>query len=143
MGKPKPPDLLVVGERKEGIADLLVAPHGEAKKYNFGLGKGVVEVFTGPTRQKTNLPPHVVPPRDLLGEVPRERIASVAPARRGRKPCLRVSFVDGSGFEFFFQAEDPAVFEWMVRRRERRREAAGQARQGPGRGAHPPLVAPG
>jgi hypothetical protein len=143
-GKPKPPDLLVIGERKEGMAHDLVSAHGEPKTYQdwlwaltshrllllgpepvpqqeswgrlaFGLGKAAVGVFTGSAKEEGDRPPYPVPPRDLLGEVPREGIANVTPARRGRRPCLRVSFVDGSGLEFFFQVTDPAVVEWMVR----------------------------
>jgi hypothetical protein len=143
-GKPKPPDLLVIGDRKEGMAHDLVSAHGEPKKYQdwlwamtshrlvllgpepvagqeswgklvLGLGKGVVEVFTGSGKEKGDQPPFPVPPRDVLGEVPRARIASATAADRGRRPCLRVSFVDGSGLEFFFQVSDPAVVEWMAR----------------------------
>lgn len=143
-GKPKPPDLLVIGEQKEGVAHDLVSAHGEPKKYQdwlwaltshrllllgpepaapqegwgklvFGLGKAAVGVFTGSGGEKGDQPPYPVPPRDVLGEVPRERIVTVTPANRGRVPCLRMSFVDGSGFEFFFQVDDPAVIEWMVR----------------------------
>jgi hypothetical protein len=54
----------------------------------------------------------------VRAELPRARIAEVAPARRGSKfrskPCLRMSLVDGSGFDLLFGSEDPALFEWML-----------------------------
>lgn len=142
-GRPRPPDLLVIGERKDGVAHDLVSAHGAPKQYRdwlwaltshrlvllgpapereqdgwgklmFGLGKAAVEVFTGAGKEKGDQPPLPVPVREILGEVPRIDIASVTVANRGRRPCLRMSFADGSGLEFFFQITDPAVFEWMV-----------------------------
>ncbi|GAA5171185.1 hypothetical protein [Amycolatopsis dongchuanensis] len=88
-------------------------------KVLFGVGKGLARAVTGNSR-KTYGPhregqPVVIERREIVAEVPRARIAGVAAAQRRRKPCLRMSFVDGSGLELLLPAEDPAVFEWMAR----------------------------
>lgn len=46
--------------------------------------------------------PAVVPEMTSVHEFPRAGIAGVTPFERGGKPCLRVSFVDGSGVDFVF-----------------------------------------
>ncbi|MTD57783.1 hypothetical protein [Amycolatopsis pithecellobii] len=92
-------------------------PEGFARSL-FTFGKDVAKILTD---TKRNYGEHVegksvvIPERKIIAEVPQSRIASVAPAQRRRKPCLRLSFVDGSGIDFLFQVDDPAVFERMVR----------------------------
>ncbi|GHF59197.1 hypothetical protein FHX82_000421 [Amycolatopsis bartoniae] len=85
----------------------------------FGVGKGLARAVTGNSRKTygahTEGQPVVIEQREVVAEVPRARIAGVAPAQRRRKPCLRLSFVDGSGLELLLPVEDPAVFEWMAR----------------------------
>ncbi len=48
-------------------------------------------------------------------ELPRERIGGFAVAERDKKrvPCLRSSFVDGSGMDFLFDCDDPRQFAWL------------------------------
>jgi hypothetical protein len=84
-------------------------------------GKDIADIVTdrtksyGANREGEPVTPHEMTVR---AELPRARIAEVAPARRGSKfrskPCLRMSLVDGSGFDFLFGLEDPALFEWML-----------------------------
>ncbi|RSN35465.1 hypothetical protein DL990_04470 [Amycolatopsis sp. WAC 01416] len=51
----------------------------------------------------------------LCAEIPRDRIAGFAVAEHGKKraPCLRTSFVDGSGLDFLFYSDDPRHFAWL------------------------------
>ncbi|ANN21267.1 hypothetical protein SD37_40635 [Amycolatopsis orientalis] len=48
-------------------------------------------------------------------EIPHDRIAGFAVAEYGKKrrPCLRASFVDGSGMDFLFDCDDPRQFAWL------------------------------
>lgn len=75
-----------------------------------GVGKGLVdfgrEVATivadtrrsyGPNTEGEPVPTPEFTPRV---DFPRPQIAAVHPVERGRRTCLRVSFVDGSGFDF-------------------------------------------
>jgi hypothetical protein len=51
----------------------------------------------------------------VAAELPRERIGGFTVAEQGknRRPCLRVSFVDGSGMDFLFDCDDPRQFAWL------------------------------
>ncbi|MET0233196.1 MAG: hypothetical protein ABW224_01015 [Kibdelosporangium sp.] len=52
-----------------------------------------------------------------LFDVPAGQIASFAMAatgKKGRRPCLRMHLTDGSGFDFLFGVEDPAVLERLL-----------------------------
>lgn len=85
----------------------------------FGFGKDVAKAVTGTAKKSygdhVEGQPVVIQRRAVLADVPRERIAGLTPARHGRRPCLRVSFVDGSALDLLDRSEDPAVYEWMAR----------------------------
>ncbi|MEV0678533.1 hypothetical protein AB0I60_18645 [Actinosynnema sp. NPDC050436] len=76
------------------------------------FGKGVVDFGVDAARiiagnhhdygRNTSGQPVPLPEVVVLHEFPRARIASVAPFAREGRPCLRVSFVDGSGVDFLF-----------------------------------------
>jgi hypothetical protein len=44
----------------------------------------------------------------------RPRIAGFTVAKRRRKPCFRLSLVDGSGVDFVLDGKNPEVFGWML-----------------------------
>ncbi|WP_410664386.1 hypothetical protein [Amycolatopsis sp. lyj-84] len=89
----------------------------------IGFGKGVVKtgkeiaaIMTtktyGENAEGVPIARHEMVPR---AEIPRDRIAGFAVAEHGKKrhPCLRASFVDGSGMDFLFDCEDPRQFAWL------------------------------
>ncbi|MEW2500165.1 hypothetical protein ACQPXB_01240 [Amycolatopsis sp. CA-161197] len=91
---------------------------GKAMGFGRGMakfGKDVAEIVTD--RRKTygeNREGEPVAPREFeeAAALPREQIAGFAVARSG----LRMSLVDGSGFELRFGAEEPEAFEWLLAR---------------------------
>ncbi len=89
----------------------------------IGFGKGVVKtgkeiaaIMTtktyGENAEGVPIARHEMVPR---AEIPRDRIAGFAVAEHGKKrlPCLRASFVDGSGMDFLFDCDDPQQFAWL------------------------------
>ncbi|RKT54762.1 hypothetical protein [Saccharothrix australiensis] len=82
------------------------------------IGKGVVDFGVDAAKiiagnyhdygRNTSGQPVALPEVSVLHEFPRAAIASVAPSAREKKPCLRVSFVDGSGVDFLFPDEGSA-----------------------------------
>ncbi|WP_181773133.1 hypothetical protein [Amycolatopsis pittospori] len=89
----------------------------------IGFGKGVVKtgkeiaaIMTtktyGENAEGVPIARHEMVP---CAEIPRERIGGFAVAERGKKrvPCLRASFVDGSGMDFLFDCDDPRQFAWL------------------------------
>ncbi|QRP45844.1 hypothetical protein [Amycolatopsis sp. FDAARGOS 1241] len=95
---------------------------GKAVGFGRGLakfGKDVAELIAD--RSKTfgeNREGEPVARKDfeVAAELPRAQITGFAVARRGRKPGLRVSLVDGSGLDLRFGAEEPEAFEWLLAR---------------------------
>jgi hypothetical protein len=79
---------------------------GKAIGFGRGVakfGKDVAEIFTDRTRTYgTNREGEPIGLREFVpvAELPGARIARVERAKRGRKPVLRVSLVDGSGLDF-------------------------------------------
>ncbi|MFJ8915676.1 hypothetical protein [Amycolatopsis sp. NPDC102389] len=82
----------------------------------FGFGKEIASIITtktyGENAAGVPIARHEMEPR---AEIPRERIAGFAVAEHGKKrlPCLRASFVDGSGMDFLFDCDDPRQFAWL------------------------------
>ncbi|MEV6910289.1 hypothetical protein [Amycolatopsis sp. NPDC051071] len=89
----------------------------------IGFGKGVVKtgkdiaaIMTTKTYgENAEGVPITRHPMVVAVELPRERIGGFAVADRGKKriPCLRASFVDGSGMDFLFDCDDPRQFAWL------------------------------
>jgi hypothetical protein len=82
-----------------------------------GFGKDVAEIFTARTKTYgENREGEPVPMREtaVRADVHRPQIAGFAVAKRGRRPCFRMSLVDGSGVDFLLDGQDPAVFGWML-----------------------------
>ncbi|WP_410577007.1 hypothetical protein [Amycolatopsis sp. lyj-108] len=89
----------------------------------IGFGKGVVktgkEIATIITTKSygDNAAGVPIARREMVlcAEIPRDRIAGFAVAEHGKKrvPCLRTSFVDGSGLDFLFYSDDPRHFAWL------------------------------
>jgi hypothetical protein len=82
------------------------------------FGKDVADVFADRTktygRHKEGQP---VPVHDtaVRAEVHRPAIAGFEVARRDRRPCLRMSLVDGTGVDFRLDRwQEPAVFDRML-----------------------------
>jgi hypothetical protein len=96
-----------------------------AKAVGFGkglakAGKEIAEILVDRTKtyghNRADVP---VTAHEMVvsAELPRAQISGAAVAeRKKRKPCLRLSLVDGSGFDFLFDVEDPALFEWLLGR---------------------------
>ncbi|GAA4542747.1 hypothetical protein [Amycolatopsis samaneae] len=99
-----------------------------AKAVGFGkglakAGKDIAGIITdrtktyGDNREGEPVPRHEM---TVAAELPAARVAGVATARHGGKlrgrPCLRMSLVDGSGLDFLFDVEDPAMFSWLLAR---------------------------
>ncbi|MCR6486392.1 hypothetical protein M8542_26540 [Amycolatopsis sp. OK19-0408] len=83
----------------------------------IGFGRDVAAILTD--RTKTYGDNREGEPIALRGfgpaaELPRDRVARVDVAKRGRKPVLRMSLVDGSGLDFRFDADDH--FDWLLAR---------------------------
>ncbi|CCH31858.1 hypothetical protein ABZ816_25970 [Actinosynnema sp. NPDC047251] len=97
-------------------------PAAEPRKSLLGkavsFGKGVVDFGVDAARiiagshhdhgRNTSGQPVPLPEVTVLHEFPRARIASITPFARESRPCLRVSFVDGSGVDFLFPDEGSA-----------------------------------
>ncbi|MGI5993823.1 MAG: hypothetical protein ACOX8C_02730, partial [Saccharomonospora viridis] len=62
--------------------------------------------------------PVAAKPMAVYGTFAKSTITEIAVARRRTqwrtRPCLRVSFVDGSGLDLLLGVDDESVFEWMV-----------------------------
>jgi hypothetical protein len=101
-------------------AEAELEPEGERSLLSkaVGFGKGVLDVgrdiakivTDNRRRYGENVEGEPVAVPDLVerAEFPRELIASVQPAERNRKSCLRVSFRDGSGVDFLLDDLDTA-----------------------------------
>ncbi|MFI5612459.1 hypothetical protein [Amycolatopsis sp. NPDC051903] len=95
---------------------------GKAIGFGRGVarfGKDVAEIVTD--RRKTYGDNHEGEPVarkdfEVAAELPRARITGFAVAQRDRKPGLRMSLVDGSGFDLRFGADEPEAFEWLLAR---------------------------
>ncbi|CAL9406953.1 hypothetical protein SUDANB95_01571 [Actinosynnema sp. ALI-1.44] len=80
------------------------------KTMSFGksvvdFGVDVAKIVAGSYHDygpNTSGEPVVVPEMAVVHEFPRGQIGGVGPSERKGKPCLRVSFVDGSGVDFVF-----------------------------------------
>ncbi|SFW50912.1 hypothetical protein [Amycolatopsis australiensis] len=106
--------LLVLDER------VPVAPPEPEKSFlgkAIGFGRDVAAILTDRTKTYgDNREGEPIALRDFVpvAELPRDRIARVDVAERGRKPVLRMSLVDGSGVDFRFDADDH--FDWLLAR---------------------------
>ncbi|MEC3975679.1 hypothetical protein [Amycolatopsis sp. H20-H5] len=96
-----------------------------AKAVGFGkglakTGKGIVEIIADRTKtygENREGEPATAHEMTVRAELPRAGIGGFALAqRKKRKPCLRLSLVDGSGFDLLFDVEDPALFAWLLDR---------------------------
>lgn len=83
----------------------------------IGFGREVAAILTDRTKtygDNREGEPIVLREFVVAAELPRDRIARVDIAKRGRKPVLRMSLVDGSGLDFRFDADDH--FDWLLAR---------------------------
>ncbi|MBC6456665.1 hypothetical protein [Actinomadura sp. HBU206391] len=95
----------------------------KAARFGKGLvdaGKGIAELATD-TRERygDNIEgePITAPEWSTVTEFRREHIAGVAVVERGderNRPCIRVSLMDGSGFDFLLPEGDPAMLEYIA-----------------------------
>ncbi|OQO90830.1 hypothetical protein B1813_14990 [Saccharomonospora piscinae] len=84
-------------------------------------GRDLVHVLTDRTRRygpNTEGVAVARKPMTVVAATGREHLHDVAVARRRlrmrTRPCLRLSFVDGSGLDLLLGVEDESVFEWMA-----------------------------
>lgn len=82
------------------------------------FGKEVAEIFADRTktygRHKEGEPVTVFETK-VRAEVHRSAITGFEVARRDRRPCLRMSLVDGTGLDFRLDGrQEPEVFTWML-----------------------------
>ncbi|ONF66849.1 hypothetical protein [Amycolatopsis keratiniphila] len=102
------------------VLEKSVAP-GKPSEKSFlskaiGFGKDIAAIMTtktyGENAAGVPIARHEMVP---CAEIPRESIAGFAVAEHGKKrrPCLRASFVDGSGMDFLFDCDDPRQFAWL------------------------------
>jgi hypothetical protein len=87
----------------------------------LGLGKELVDIVTDRTKrygEHVEGVPVAAKPMAVYGTFAKSTITEIAVARRRTqwrtRPCLRVSFVDGSGLDLLLGVDDESVFEWMV-----------------------------
>ncbi|MGY6656862.1 hypothetical protein ACXIZN_32350 [Amycolatopsis sp. TRM77291] len=102
------------------VLEKFVAPEEPSKKSfmskAIGFGKDIASIMTtktyGENAEGVPIARHEMVP---CAEIPREAIAGFAVADHGknRRPCLRASFVDGSGMDFLFDCDDPRQFAWL------------------------------
>ncbi|UUV28416.1 hypothetical protein NQK81_26840 [Amycolatopsis roodepoortensis] len=102
------------------VLEKFVAPEEPVKKSfmskAIGFGKDIASIMTtktyGENAEGVPIARHEMVP---CAEIPREAIAGFAVAEHGKKrrPCLRASFVDGSGMDFLFDCDDPRQFAWL------------------------------
>lgn len=102
------------------VLEKFVAPEQPSKKSfmskAIGFGKDIASIMTtktyGENAEGVPIARHEMVP---CAEIPRGAIAGFAVAEHGKKrrPCLRASFVDGSGMDFLFGCEDPGQFAWL------------------------------
>ena len=87
-------------------------------KILFGIGKDVAKAVSGTKKVKygehVEGEPVKIPRHEFATEVPRHLITAISSDRHRRKPCLRLSFHDGSGLVLLL-GQDPAALEWMAR----------------------------
>ncbi|OXM51553.1 hypothetical protein CFP71_24835 [Amycolatopsis thailandensis] len=103
------------------VLERVVPPPETPSKKSFmskaiGFGKDIAAIMTtktyGENAAGVPIARHEMVPR---AGIPRDRIAGFAVAEHGKKkrPCLRASFVDGSGMDFLFDCDDPRQFAWL------------------------------
>ncbi|GAB3138845.1 hypothetical protein GCM10027258_16760 [Amycolatopsis stemonae] len=82
-----------------------------------GFGRDVAAILTDRTKtygDNREGEPIALREFQVVAELPGDRIAGAEIAKRGRKPVLRMSLVDGSGVDFRFDADDH--FDWLLAR---------------------------
>lgn len=94
---------------------------GSLLRKTIGWGMDIVNIVTDRTKkygENVADVPVTCPPMAVSASVDRDRISGLAVSRRRlrmrTKPCLRMSFVDGSGIDLLLGVEDESVFEWML-----------------------------
>ncbi|WP_298182182.1 hypothetical protein [Saccharomonospora sp.] len=87
----------------------------------IGFGKELVDIVTDRTKrygEHLEGVPVTAKPMAVHSTFQASTIAGIAVARRRTqrrtRPCLRVSFVDGSGIDLLLGVDDESVFEWMA-----------------------------
>lgn len=83
----------------------------------IGFGRDVAAILTDRTKTYgDNREGEPIALREFraVTELSAERVARVDVAKRGRKPVLRMSLVDGSGLDFRFDADEH--FDWLLAR---------------------------
>lgn len=102
------------------VLEKFVAPEEPSKKSfmskAIGFGKDIAAIMTTKTYGDNAEGVPIATRRMVVAvELPRERIGGFAVAEHGKKrvPCLRASFVDGSGMDFLFDCDDPRQFAWL------------------------------
>lgn len=82
------------------------------------FGKDVAEIFADRTKtfgRHKEGEPVTVHDTAVRAEVHRSAIAGFEVAKRGRRPCLRMSLVDGTGLDLRLDGrQEPEVFAWML-----------------------------
>lgn len=97
-------------------------PHlGGLLRRVIDVGRDLVDVVTDRTRRygrNVEGVPVGLRPMAVVAEVDRAEVVEIAVSRRRfrmrTRPCLRLSFVDGSGLDLLLGVDDEAVFDWMV-----------------------------
>jgi hypothetical protein len=105
------------------IEEVRPHPRPEAEGRSFlskavRFGKDVAEIFADRTKtfgRHKEGEPVTVHDTEVRAEVHRSGIAGFEVAKRGRRPCLRMSLVDGTGLDFRLDGRhEPEVFAWML-----------------------------
>lgn len=94
---------------------------GSLLRKTIGLGRELVDIVTDRARRYGDNAadvPVTCPPMTVTAAVERSRIGDITVSRRRlcmrTRPCLRMSFVDGSGLDLLLGVDDESVFEWML-----------------------------